>query len=286
MQEYFIEVGTSNYKENLYRRLSDLRSVEGLPFELYELKNDSSYLVRCVYSTFKGPQKEDRLILRIYNYYFARALSEVIFQEWERFFIKKVLKKEYSFDFSEINKLIDKCWYAQDETKIPLSNLKKNILIKSILEFLDTHQRFNIEGFMNFRADHYKRELRKQIARAVNNYILDQEHQDFITVLKKFHAKQTTIFPTINLIIKHRGEIQFFDEQGRNISRECLEEYNRADIELYEDFLISIILKCAPQTLVVHKLTEKHAHTMQIIQEVFEGKVSICEGCYLCEQSH
>ena len=286
MQEYFIEVGTSNYREDLYRKLSDLRSVEGFPFELYELKNESPYLVRCVYSTFKGSQKEERLALRIYNYYFARALADVISQEWERFFVKKVLKTEYSFDYSEINKLIEKCWPTQDELKTSLSNLKKTILIKSILEFLDTHQRFNIEGFMNFRADHYKFELRKQIARAVNNYMLDQEHQDFITMLKKFHAKQSTIFPTIHLIIKPEGEVQFFDERERNISRECLGEHNRADIELYEDFLISTILKCAPQKLVVHKLTENHAHTMRIIQEVFEGKVSICEGCSLCKESH
>ncbi|NLO97686.1 MAG: hypothetical protein GX091_06415 [Peptococcaceae bacterium] len=286
MQEYFIEVGTSNYREGLYRRLSDLRALEGLPFELFELQSEAPYLVRCVYSTLEGRQAEDRLAFRIYNYYFARALAEIVFQEWERSYVKKVLVTEYNFDLRDINRFMAKFWPAYKENKQAFSDLKKRILIRSILEFLDSNQRFNIEGFMNFRADQYKRELRKQIAGAVENYVLDQEHQGFINMLKKYLAKQTAVFPTLNVIIKAWGEVQFYDDREQNVSRECLEDHYRSDLELHEDILIIAIIKCAPPRLVVHGLTDKYVNMMKILTEVFEEKVSICNGCPLCGNNH
>ncbi len=215
MQEYYVEVGTSNYREELCRRLSDLKMAEGLPFELYELKTYAPYLVRCVYPTLKGRREEDRLTVRIYNYYFARALAEIIFEEWEHKFIKKILKKDYSFNFTEIKKIFERSWGNDLDNKPSWPDIKKKILIRAILEFLDSHQRFNIEGFMNFRADQYKRELRKQIARAVNDYSLAQEHQSFIDMLRKLLTKRTAIFHTLHLIIKPSGEIRFYDDRGK-----------------------------------------------------------------------
>ncbi len=287
MQEYYVEVGTSNYRDDLYCKLDDLRSKEGLPFELYEQKNGASYLVRCVYSTLKGKKGEDRLAQRIYNYYFAHALAEIIFKQWEVAFVKKILKKEYSMSYKDIEMILEKSWQDLNSHNTYLPATKKHILIKSILEFLDSNKRLNIEGFMNFRADMYKREVRKQIASAVNSYMLAQEHQSFISMLKKFIQKQVTIFSTIHLIIKPQGEVVFLDDRGRNINKACysIPSDDKTNIELYEDSLISAILKCAPRRLVVHSFTDNHNDMIQIINEVFENKISFCTGCPLCRVS-
>ncbi len=295
MQEYYVEVGTVNYKEYLYRKLSELRSKEGLPIEFYELKDGASYLVRCVYSSITGKQDKDRLTARIYNYYFARALAEIIFQSWEGGFIRRILKKEYSMNHQDIEAIVEKAWKnINKEDKTYLPETRKHVLVKSILEFLDTHTRFEIEGFMNFRADLYKRELRKQIARAVNEYALEQEHEGFVHLLKRFVNSQHTIYKTMHLVIKEQGEVEFFDDHGRNINEECLKEncsiikdtvkdYTEKDnVELYEDFLISAILKCAPSKLVIHPISNQYEDMIQIIYEVFEEKVSFCQGCAIC----
>jgi putative sporulation protein YtxC len=304
MQEYYVEVRTANYKEYLYSKLSDLRSKEGLPIDIYELKNDAQYLVRCVYSTLKGRREQDRLIARIYNYYFARALAEIIFQGWEGVFIEKILRKEYRMTGSDAEEISGKAWRnlnREDQTYLP--ETRKHVLVKSILEFLDSHDRFDIEGFMNFRADLYKKELRKQIARAVNEYTLEQEHDSFVQILKRFLASQHSVYKTMHLVIKAQGEVNFFDDKGRNINYECLgqnapllyeatpkglsegkAEGKISNVELYEDFLISSILKCAPRRLIVHAVAEQHPAMIRIIQQVFEEKVTYCEGCLFCQE--
>lgn len=301
MQQYYVEVGTADYRENLYRKLSDLQAKEGLPIDIYESKNGAQYLVRCVYSTIKGRKEQDRLTARIYNYYFARALAEIIFQGWEGVFIRKILKTEYSMKNYDVEEIIEKEWRdlnQEDQTYLP--ETRKHVLVKSIVEFLDSHQRFDIEGFMTFRADLYKRELRKQVARAVNEYALGQEHEGFVRLLKRFLNSQRSIYRTMHLVIKAQGEVAFFDDRGRNVNQECLAENcsllqesakerlfpeQKGSTELYEDFLISAILKSAPRYLVVHAVSTHHRDMIQIMHEVFEGKISFCTGCSLCKES-
>lgn len=296
MQEYFVEVGTVNYKEVLFRKLSDLRFKEGLPIDFYELKDGASCLVRCVYSTIRGKQEQDRLTARIYNYYFARALAEIIFQGWEKPFISRILKKEYSMTKQDIDGILAKAWEnLNKEDKTYLPETRKHVLVKSILEFLDSNKRFDIEGFMNFRADLYKRELKKQIARAVNDYALQQEHEGFIRILKKFLNSRHTIYKIMHLVIKAHGVVEFYDDRGRNVSEECLEENGvilqeaaqenitgKDTIEIFEDYIISTILKCAPRQLIIHPCSEQHEEMIKIIHDVFEDKICFCEGCPLC----
>jgi putative sporulation protein YtxC len=304
MQEYYVEVRTANYKEYLYNKLSDLRSKEGLPIDIYELKNDTQYRVRCVYSTLKGRQEQDRLIARIYNYYFARALAEIIFQGWEGLFVEKILRKEYRMNSSDVEEITGKAWRnlnREEQTYLP--ETRKHVLVKSILEFLDSHDRFDIEGFMNFRADLYKQELKKQIARAVNEYTLEQEHDSFIKFLKRFLASQHSAYKTMHLVIKIQGEVYFLDDKGKNINHECLghngpmfssqpskelsegkTEDKISNAELYEDFLISSLLKCAPHRLIVHIAGKQHLTMIRIIQQVFEEKVTYCQGCLFCRE--
>ncbi|NLP43177.1 MAG: hypothetical protein GX351_00960, partial [Peptococcaceae bacterium] len=166
MDTYYVDVITEGYKDGLYKRLQSLRTKEGLPIELYELNNGANYLVRCVYANLKR-QEQDRLLARIYNYYFASTLAEIIFQTWEEAYIKKILVKEYKMDKDDAERLIEQSWFRlnkDEETYLP--ETRKHALVKAILEFLDSHNRLNIEGFLNFRANLYKCELKKQIAQA------------------------------------------------------------------------------------------------------------------------
>jgi len=298
LQEYYVEVGTISFKENLYRKLSELQSREGLPIDIHELRDDAQYLVRCVFTNIKGRQQQDSLTARIYNYYFARALAEIIFQGWEGLFVQKVLKKEYNLTNQEVESILQMArHFLNSEDKSYLPENRKHVLVKSILEYLDINKRFDIEGFMNFRADLYKKELKKQIAQVVNEYALEQEHDSFISLLQRFLDSQHTIYKTMHLVLKKNGEVKFLDECGKNINSKCLDENeayfsDRADkhnggdrqsnMELYEDFLISALLKCAPRKLVVHTATKQHGDLLQILQEVFLEKISFCKRCPLC----
>lgn len=302
MQSYYVEVGTHYYRENLLRGLNDLHVTEGLPIDIVESYQDPQFIIRCVYPSVGGRNKLDRLTVRIYNYYFARTLAEIIVQGWEEIFVRKVLKNEYRMSKSDVEKVTHKSWQdlnTGDQTYLP--ETRKHVLVKSILEFLDTHQRINLEGFMNFRADLYKRELKKQIARAVSEFTLEQEHESFVAFLKRFLESHHSIYKTMHLLFQANGEVIFLDDRGRNVSQECLAENyhllqeaaqeecpedSKKNLEIYEDYLISAILKCAPRRLIIHTQTESCQDMLQIIHQVFGDKVSFCIGCSLCRESN
>ncbi|MGI5902174.1 MAG: sporulation protein YtxC [Desulfitobacteriia bacterium] len=288
MSEYYVEVGSTSCPHDLYSKLNHLRLQEGLPFELYEHRIGTSSLIRCVYSALKGKKEENRLAIRIYNYYFAKALAEIICREWEKVFVRKILKKEYSLSYTDIEKIIERSWSDLDNYESSyLSKTKKHVLIKSLLEFLDTHKQVNLEGFVNFRASLYKKELRRQIAIAVKDYAFAQENKKFIKMLKKFVARQEPLFSTMHLIIKRDGGILLLDEEKKDINKKdrFFPSQERAGKGYYDDLLISALLRCSPNNLIVHAAETSHIEMIEIIREVFENKISFCRGCPLCKGS-
>jgi len=281
MEAYYVDVATASYRDALNRSLQNLRTQEGLPIEVYELDNGTNYLVRCVYANLKK-KEQDYLLVRIYNYYFASALAEIILQTWEEAYVKKVLLKEYKMAKKDVEKLLDQFWFrlnSKGGTYLP--ETRKHLLVKAILEFLDSHNRLNIEGFLNFRANLYKCELKKQIAQAVNDFLLDQEHEEFICLLRKFLLSQRTKYDILHLVIYKNGEVVFYDDSGRNLNKDCLDD-EWTQLEMPEDFLIGSILKCAPHSLVIHRQADFYTGTVKIMGEVFEDRVSYCQGCHLC----
>jgi len=286
VQEYYVEVGTSAYHGELYNRLFSLKSQEGLPLKLMEMREGAAYIIRCVYLSVKGKREEERLTRRIYHYYFARALAETIGDVWEKAFVQKVLKKEYHMGSKDIQHIFDKSWQDFNQ-KNYFREKKKHLLVKSILEFIDTHQRLNLEGFMNFRAKLYKYELKKQIACIVHEYILEQENAGFISSLQKFVKLQSTLYITIHMIIKADGEVVLLDEKGRKINYGCLPEgsEDKSNIDLYQDLIISTILKSAPHSLIIHLQKERYCDMLQMMEQVFQEQISFCTGCPLCEFS-
>jgi len=194
----------------------------------------------------------------------------------------KNLVKEYKMDKDDAERLIEQSWFRlnkDEETYLP--ETRKHALVKAILEFLDSHNRLNIEGFLNFRANLYKCELKKQIAQAVNNYLLDQEHEEFVRLLKRFLAKQRKVYDILHLVLTEKGEAVFYDDCGRNLNKDCFED-KWIQLEMHEDFLIGSILKCAPHSLVIHRQAEHYTGMVRIIGEVFEDRMSFCQGCNLC----
>lgn len=287
MQGYYFEVGTGHYKEDLYGRLNDLRDKDGLPIDIHVLNGDPRYLIRCVYNDIKEKQNKS-LTVRIYNYYFARALAETVFQSWEEIFVKKTLKRDYSMTAHDIEIVYPKTWnYLNDGDNADLPQLRKRVLIKAILEFLDSHKRIDLDGFMDFRAEQYKRELKKQIARAVNAYTLQQEHTSFVNLLKRFFGSQHINHRTLHMVMDCQGGVHFYDNNKKkidgeydNLSKNIIENF-----EPYEDILIGIILRCAPRKLVVHTDTKCHGEMLPILEEVFGDRMTYCQGCTLCKKT-
>lgn len=274
----FVDIETINYRESLARKLNDLCYVEKIPINVSESRNGMYTAFHCAFSDIKR-KNGDFLTVRIYYYYLARAIAEIICQKWEKNFARKVLKKEYGLNNRDIEGIMAKEWLSADmEKQEHLLGIRKHDLVKSILICLDHRKKINLEGFLNFRAGQYKREVRKQIAGAVNDYALEQEHNDFIRLLKRIYSSRHAVYAKIHLVIMSRGEVRMLDECGRNINPEFLK-----NLEMDEDLLVSSILQCSPRQLIVHPVSDQLGNIIKMMDEVFAGKLSYCTGCSLCK---
>ncbi|AFV03012.1 hypothetical protein UNSWDHB_2150 [Dehalobacter sp. UNSWDHB] len=277
MNDYYLEVGTSDYKEELSQAVHDLYHKDGLPIEISEVCREPNYLVSFIYANLKGKNVRNELTVKIVQYYIAHALGSVVLQGWEERFIRKKLKNDYNMFGSEMDEAYPKvAGYLNDQAETGFLRLRNRILVKSILEFLNDHQRIDLEGFMNFRSGQYKRELKKQIARAVNVYALQQEHESFVRLLKRFFESQRDNKNTMHMVINHKDEVAFYDDNHSVLINSSAES---------EDHPISVLLKRSPNRLIVHVAAEKQSGIARIVQEVFGDKMTYCRGCSLCKEN-
>ncbi|UWG97798.1 putative sporulation protein YtxC [Dehalobacter sp. DCM] len=268
------------------QKINDLRNNDRLPIAIQEISGDRYLCLLCTYNNLNEKQSKT-LTIRIYNYYLARALAETVLQDWEVVFTKKALKRDFNMSDDEISRIYPRIQhYLNNAEHVYLPELRKRLLIKSLLEFFDSHRKIDLDGFMDFRAEKYKRELKKQIARGVNACTLEQEHDGFIQLLKRFYQAKPMDNRILHMVMNQLEGVHFYDAAMKNIDKEytCLSENIIRNYESYEDLLIGILVKYAPGKLIIHTDTQRPKEMLMILGDVFGERLTYCPGCSLCKE--
>lgn len=174
---------------------------------------------------------------------------------------------------------------AQGETEKIIERLsssgskKRDVLTRSFLEYFQNNTYLDLDGFMCFRAHEYKAQYRQALSKAVNDYEQQREDEIFIQILERFMDAQDQKVKTLDLVMKEKL-ILICDQKGKRIKEDHFDEN-------YGDLVISIILKYAPERVIIHSgnLDQKgDPNFLLLLKEVFKGKVSYCTGCSLCQE--
>lgn len=153
-----------------------------------------------------------------------------------------------------------------------------------ILHF-EMHTELNLDGFMKFRMASYKNELREVVEYALDEYILDQQYEEFITLLKYFVQLQETKIDVVHLVQQDGSSFELCDESMRPL--ELKHEHDRIVAEMLEteinieDIVISSLISASPQKIMIHA---KH-HDYQVIRTVktiFGDRAQLCTTCPMC----
>ena len=67
---------------------------------------------------------------------------------------------------------------------------KFNILYNSFYNYLSSNKNLLLEGFINFRLKKYFNLLDNTLNEAVNQFIIEKEYQEFISLLKMYVNSQ------------------------------------------------------------------------------------------------
>ncbi|AHF05761.1 putative sporulation protein YtxC [Desulfitobacterium metallireducens] len=290
--EHSVQLGTQHYHESICQRLRELRDDEELPVVIYEYQQGKRWLIDC---NFQLPSQkyegEQDTLKRIHSYYLANALAETILYQWEKDYVRYLLKKKYKLKREEVEQVLAKVLEYLSKTLLEQKSYavnRKTTLVNQIMICLDNQPLFDIEGFLRFRAEDYKEQVQKAVSHVVDEYILEREYIEFIELLKHFVDSQVPRMHTLHVGITSSGKFHLYNEEGKTVTNEYIEDLSfgsSVNEYSYEDMLVSALIAVAPRQIVLHIRYEGFKDTLNTIVQVFEGRVSYCnDGCFICDK--
>ncbi|AFK87209.1 MULTISPECIES: putative sporulation protein YtxC [Thermoanaerobacterium] len=218
------------------------------------------------------------------------VISDVIVNQIDKKLIKRIIDKYYYyFDSDEKKKIenIAKSILDNDANKETFKLVKKERIFEEIEDFLKDNETIDIEGFVNFRLRDFIGEISEVVDRAVDEYMMQKEYDEFIGLLKYFVELQDSKVDVLNILIDKSGKFLFFDKEKKPITGKFLSditiEFTGGELT-DDDMLISTLIAMAPSKIYIHSLENiKSKDILDTVEKIFSNKVFICNGCSLCK---
>ncbi|NOU92148.1 putative sporulation protein YtxC [Paenibacillus sp. LMG 31456] len=256
-----------------------------------DLKQDkicSVIEVNGVMPRFQLDKRMDALLQKV-----SEKVADWIISDKEEELLKALILKE--FDYKQENDISSILSYYRQmlhmertdeswEQRELVLHRKEKIRL-SIYTFMQENTVLNIDGFMKFRLNEYREELREMAEYAIDEFLMDQQYREFISLLQYFVYIQEAKIPLAHLIHKGGNEFLLLNEEMEKIDTtgdttltiEMLEK----DIN-FEDVIVSTLISVSPQLIYIHT-RDPDVQIIQTIKQIFENRVEICEYCRLCQ---
>ena len=219
----------------------------------------------------------------------SERLASLILNDYKDAMFNRVISANYFyFTPSEKKEILQKAVsYLNHKRSDGVYNHKlKNIIYNKLREYFEGENEIIVDGFVAFRLNDYKREMEGIIDRAVDDYLIDREYKEFVSLLKYFISLQPSLFNKINVAADEAGNYTLFDDEGNVVRVDFIDELN-CDYLCHDltgdDLLISRLITIAPKSLTVHNREYiKNKELLNTMLNIFESKMTFCGGCELC----
>lgn len=221
------------------------------------------------------------------------VLADFILDHEESKVIRRIIVNEFHFkDPQDIGKIEGYCQqflFSAGHAKIPDKDARrsrKQKISRQLVAFLRENERIHLEGFVAFRLHDYLDELREVVEYAMDEYQMDQQYQEFISLLKYFVYIQEAKIPVAHLIHRGGNEFSIFNDQLKPISTDDIDASFTLEVmdrnTNFEDVIVSTLITVSPQQIYIHT-KEPELQMIQTIMQIFENRVVLCHGCRLCK---
>lgn len=216
----------------------------------------------------------------------ATIFSYLVIDNFENDIIKNILISNYFyFDKSEFSKILDLCYEnICNDDDFSFQN-RQLTLFDSFYEYISTHHSIVLSGFINFRLYEYRKILEDLVDFSVNQFIIEREYLEFISLLKLYISSQPSSNTSIHIICLDFDTF-LLDENMEtiDIDKKALNAKYLSDVSFsHNDYVLNTLLNLLPRQIFLHVISP-HAnldfiHTLQLI---FEDRIKICSDCNIC----
>ena len=213
-------------------------------------------------------------------------LSCLVIDELEEKFIKQSLIKNYFyFDSDERKHIIEICFEIFTDDFNLYFDKKYNCLINDFESYLTNNKSIVLDGFLNFRIKDYLKILENVVDEAVNNFVIEKEYLEFISLLKMYINSQNSNCDIVHLVYTNETSILLDkDKNIINVSDDIFKAKYLSDISFsYNDYALNTLLTLIPKKIYIHLINnciDEFIHTLSLI---FENRIEICTDCSICK---
>jgi putative sporulation protein YtxC len=257
--------------------------------DLHEKNGCSIIQASGVLPRFQLDKRMDALYLKT-----AGEIAEWIIDNEEEKLLEFIIAKDFNYEKpDQIRSILSYCrQMIRLESAEPQSEpqktaqSRKQLIVQAAYDYLQVHTDMNIEGFIRFRLNEYMEELHEIAEYALDEFLMDQQYQEFISLLKYFVYIQEAKIPLAHLIHKGGNEFTLLNDYMEPIdTNDCNAtltiEMLEKDIN-FEDVIVSTLISVSPQLIYIHT-RDPEVQVIQTITQIFENRVEICRYCRLCQ---
>ncbi|ULL14207.1 putative sporulation protein YtxC [Paenibacillus sp. H1-7] len=221
----------------------------------------------------------------------ADVLADWIVREDEERLMRTLITRDFDYTKEEdIRAILSYCLPMQqtdmaDESMSQMADRRKQIIAEAAYTYLQENSDMHLQGFMNFRLRPYIEELHEMAEYAIDEFLMDQQYQEFISLLKYFVYIQEAKIPAAHLL--HKGGNDFLllndrmepidtSQNDATLTVEMLEK----DIN-FEDVIVSTLISVSPQHIFIHT-RDPEVQVIKTIMQIFENRVQLCDYCRVC----
>lgn len=216
---------------------------------------------------------------------FCRRLADVILAGYRPHLLSALVKKRYFYFTAAEQEEIDRIAQSYQNCKVRLGEDRYGEVLAGRLEqFLEQSREINLEGFVLFRMEDYRRQLEETVDRAAEDYLVDREYKEFIGMLSCLADIQPCLVEQVHVMPLESGEYGMFDgNEAPIVSRETDQPFGALTPE---DLLLSRLITLSPERIVIHRRQEFPSQELvNTLLNVFGEKVRFCSGCSFCSEN-
>ncbi|WP_161601442.1 putative sporulation protein YtxC [Paenibacillus luteus] len=228
----------------------------------------------------------------------AAAIAEFVVSELEPGMLAAIIRKKYkNHNTSETAAIERYChdllhgkeWDGLGAKFHDADRLRRKNKVSAEVElFLEENTLLNINGFIRFRLEPYRKELAEVVEYALDEYVLDKQYQEFISLLKYFVFLQDTKQPMVHLLHKGGHDFMLYDDAFELLdpnppADRIVAEMLETEMNI-EDMVISSLIAVSPKHITIHT-RQQDMQVIRTIETIFDQRVTVCVQCASCSSS-
>jgi len=216
----------------------------------------------------------------------ATIFSYLVIEYFEKNILKNILYSNYFyFDNYEFINILDLCnENLCDSNEFSFPN-RQMLIFDAFYDYITTHHSLVLSGFITFRLTNYRHLLEDLVDFSVNEFIIEREYLEFISLLKLYINSQSTSSKTIHLISLDQDTF-LLDENLKiiPIDKNSLNAKYLSDVSFSNnDYVLNSLLNLLPQKIYLHIVSPlSNLEFINTLQLIFEKRIELCRDCNIC----